>query len=188
MLIAAPAAHVVRRNAGAVAADRHLLARVAHQPPGLTALRAGGLRVQRARRSSAADRTLGPLRGRTSRAAAVRAGLRSDRRARAAQHPPAALAAARPDLPAVLARGGRTGPADRAQVRVAVDGEADDRADPAAPAAGPDRPLVAALAPRPAFAVTAGGQLATLAARLGRARRAMRALRLLASAVGIAAG
>ena len=107
----------------------------------------------------------------------MRAGLRPNWRARAAKHPAAALTAARPDLPAVLALGGRASPADRAQVRVAVNGETDDRAHAPAAAAGPDRPLIAALAPRPTLPVTTGGQLATLATRPRLARRAMRALR-----------
>ena len=108
---------------------------------------------QRAPVAAAADRPFGPVRRRASRAAAVRACLRPTGAHDAAQHPPAALAAARPHLPAVLARDGRSGPADRAQVRVAVDGETHDRAHPPAAAAGPDRPLVATLAPRAALAV-----------------------------------
>ena len=152
-LLAAPAAHMMRGHSSALMADRPLAAVVAHQPPGLAALRTTRLGRERARVAAAADRPLRPLRRWASRATAVRAYLRSHRRARAAEHPPAPLAAARPHLPTVLAGDRRSGPADRAQVRVALDSETHDRAHTPAPPAGPDRPLIAALAPRSSFAV-----------------------------------
>ncbi len=179
-LLTTPSADVVSGHAGALTADRLLVAGVAHQPPGLAALGAASFGRQGAGVAGAADRPLRPVRRRPSRAAAVRAFLRSHRRARAAQHPPTSLPAARAHLPALLAPDGRPGPADRAQVRVAVDSEADDRAHPPAPTAGPDRPLVAALAPRSSSAGPADRQIAANFARLRRASPAVRALRLLA--------
>jgi tetratricopeptide (TPR) repeat protein len=103
VLIAAAPAHVVRRNTGALAADRCLSAVVAHQPPLLAALRAAALLVERTVVASPANRTLRPVRGRAAPPGAVRAGLRPDRRARTAQHPATALTPAGADLPAALA-------------------------------------------------------------------------------------
>src|SRR5450755_3128104 len=105
-LIPAAPAHVVRRNASALAADRRLTAVIAHQPPLLTTPRTAALRVKRTVIARAAHRPLGPLRGRAAPLTAVRAGLRTDRRAGAAQHLATAHTSARADLPAVLTPSG----------------------------------------------------------------------------------
>src|SRR6266545_740577 len=148
VLGAASAADMVRWAAGAMAADRLFEARVAQQPAGLAARRATGLGGGGVLVAGAADRSFGPVRGDAPAPVAVRAGLRRDRGAGAAEHPAATLAAARAHAAAALAGDGRTRPADRAQGGVLTGRHADDRADASASPACADGVAVALLAAR----------------------------------------